>query len=561
MRSILTPWQSGNARGGVAESGTPPKARLAPAGAVPLAALFFAPATVLEPMSRNLGQTTIGDTLPALAGGLILALVVWAAAAALRRRADAAASVIAFVWVAGCLHYLEIVRHLNRALGGGYELVRPLPIALVVMVLLTIAARRWPGAMRPTHTILTGIAVVMFVTPAWKVANYERRNGASRDAYDADLADATLPPPDPVADAPRAGGAERPPDIFHFVFDRYGSEEMLAKHYGIDDPIGAFLQARGFYLARESHSNYLKTGHSLASTFAMDHLTGLAKDPRLGGRNWHPIFKMLDDHRVGRFLRNRGYEHHQYGSWWVGTFNNPLADSNRPMGFSEFNLMYLRRTVALPIFQLLPEMNFTKYLDWDNGQCQRVGRQIEEIKMLGGGARPTYVFAHVLVPHGPYVFTADGGCLSRSGAGARGKHQGFIDQIAYADVMIEDLVISLQTRDRPAVILIQADEGPFPERDSEVPWQEAPAEELRIKTGILNAYYFPSGDYSALRSDITPVNSYRLLFNTIFGTKFLPVPDRIYAFPNDNAIWELHDVTARVRCSEGAGTGAQAVEC
>ena len=63
----------------------------------------------------------------------------------------------------------------------------------------------------------------------------------------------------------------------------------------------------------------------------------------------------------------------------------------------------------------------------------------------------------------------------------------------------------------PPVILIQADEGPIPAPAPSVPWQDATDEELRIKFGILNAFYFPDGDYRRLRQDITPVNSYRVL--------------------------------------------------
>ena len=71
----------------------------------------------------------------------------------------------------------------------------------------------------------------------------------------------------------------------------------------------------------------------------MDYLT-LDRDPRVFANNWHPIFKMLDDNRVGRFLRARGYEHHQVGSWWVGTQDNPFADSSQPFGLSEFDMTY-----------------------------------------------------------------------------------------------------------------------------------------------------------------------------------------------------------------------------
>ena len=244
----------------------------------------------------------------------------------------------------------------------------------------------------------------------------------------------------PDARRVRTARAERPPDIYHFVFDRYGSEETLVRHYGIREPIGGFLESRGFYVARDSYSNYLSTGHSLASTFSMDYLDALADDPRVFANDWHPIFEMLDDNRVGRFLRGRGYEHHQFGSWWVGTYHNPFADSNRPLGFSEFDMTYLRRTILMPVFLLLPDRPFTRRLDWDNGQCRRVARQIEEIKPLGDGDRPVYVFAHILVPHGPEVFTPDGRCLTRAEATARGERQGYAEQVGYADAIIEDLV-------------------------------------------------------------------------------------------------------------------------
>ena len=35
--------------------------------------------------------------------------------------------------------------------------------------------------------------------------------------------------------------------------------------------------------------------------------------------------------------------------------------------------------------------------------------------------------------------------------------------------------------------------------------------------GILNAYYFPGQDYHSLYPNITPVNSYRVIFNQFFN--------------------------------------------
>lgn len=507
---------------------------------LPVAAILFGPASVLEPMSRNLDQTRLADVLPTLAGVTAFALAVWLLAVAARRRADAAAALIACIWVVGCLYYRELFRDLNMALGGGYSMLHTMPFALAAMGLLTAAVWRWARFTPVAHTVVTGVAFVLLITPAWKAAAYEWRHGDARGAYDPERAASDLPAP--------VATEERPPDIYHFIFDRYGSEDVLARHYSITEPIGAFLEERGFYVARESHSNYLKTGPSLASTFAMEYLTPLAEDPRVEDGNWHPIFAMLDDHRVGRFLRARGYEHHQYGSWWVGTYRSSAADVNRPHGFSEFAMIYLRGTMLLPIFHLLPDTPVTMRLDWDNAQCQRVARQIEEIRGIAERDWPVYVFAHILVPHGPYVFAPDGRCLDELEARERGAEHGYIDQIAYADAIIRDVVQALQAEGRKSpVIIIQADEGPFPERDGRVPWHEASGEELRIKTGILNAIYLPSGDYSRFRQDMTAVNTYRVVFNTVFGTEFPMLPDRIFAFPTEAALYEFHDVTAQVR--------------
>ena len=516
---------------------------------VPVAALLFAPASVLALMATNLNQTSFADVAPSLVGTLAFAVLVWLAALALLRRPDAAA-VVAAVWVVGCLFYQGLFGGLNAAVDGGYPMARSLPFALAVLGALTLVVLRLPPALLgAVHTVLGAVALAILAPPLWQAAAFEWRHGDARAAFDPDRAEAQIR--EAAGAAPSADG--RPPDIYHLVFDRYGSDDTL-RGYGAEGSIEGFLEARGFFVARESHSNYLKTGPSLASTFHMDYLDVLADDPRVEGANWHPIFEMLEDHRVGRLLSGLGYRRVQFGSWWVGTYDNPAADENRPHGFSEFGMLYLRRTMLRPVFHLMPDTALTMRLDWDNAQCQRVARQVEEIRAIGEGPEPVHVFAHILVPHGPYVFAPDGRCLGQREAARRGARQGYADQVAYANRIIEDIVTTLLSEDRrPPIIIVQADEGPFPKRDRGVPWQEAPAEALRIKTGILNAIRLPDEDHRGLRSDMTPVNLYRAVFNTRFGTRFPGLPDRILAFPSDADLYEHHDVTERVRGVPDAG--------
>ncbi len=514
---------------------------------LPLHPFLFAIASVLALLVQNLHQTFISNAVPALAGSLAFALVVYMAVVAVRRRFDARSAVIASIWVAGCLFHdglIGVIKWFDKS----YGTVWSLPIAVSVMMALTVLMIRLPAAhIRAVHLALTGAAVVMVLVPGAKTAAFEWRNHAARTAYDADKAAAQMP--EIVEGSNSFDQGSRPPDIYYFIFDRYASPETLLRHYGVD-VFGTrnFLEQRGFHVVPAAHSNYHRTAYSLASTFYMDYLDFLSENDRLAGNDWRPLHAMLGDHRVARFLKARGYRFIQFGSWWTGTFHNPVADENHPHGFSEFNLLYLRYTILHPVFQVLPATRFTRRLDWDNAQCQRVGPQIEQIKNLGEQDQPLFVFAHILVPHGPYNFSADGRCLTIEEAEARGEHQGYIDQVVYASRIMEELVTALQAEGRnPPIIIIQSDEGPFPKGSWDTPWHKSSPKIQMIKTSIINAYYFPNGDYSQLREDITPVNSFRALFNTYFGTSFPLLRDRIFVSPDEKRLYEFHDVTEAVR--------------
>jgi hypothetical protein len=58
--------------------------------------------------------------------------------------------------------------------------------------------------------------------------------------------------------------------------------------------------------------------------------------------------------------------------------------------------------------------------------------------------------------------------------------------------------------------------------------------------------YFPNRDYRGLYQDITPVNSFRVVLNTLFGARFEILPDR-----SNYSTWakpyQFMDVTEAVR--------------
>ena len=150
-----------------------------------------------------------------------------------------------------------------------------------------------------------------------------------------------------------------------------------------------------------------------------------------------------------------------------------------------------------------------------------------QIKQTGGRPKPTFLFAHILLPHEPYVFDADGRCLSLAEMDARGPKAGYDGQLRYANTLLKDVLAGLLDRPggKPSSSCRRM-KGPFLSvtAAARAPRREADQSELQTKTGILNAYYFPDGDYRALYDAITPVNSFRVVFNKFFGTNFERLP-------------------------------------
>jgi hypothetical protein len=518
-------------------------------GAVALHPFLFAGASVFRLYVPNLRSVYFSDGFAALAAALAATFLLFLAGALLRTLGAKAAILASAAVVAG-LFYGEIIDAVNQHAGIDLLPGAALAITLAVLAAVFAAVIRARIDFTPANVVLNGIAFAIFIVPAWQVASHSWKAGSTLRppaAFDEAPSKAELPA---VSDPAAANDAPR--HVFYFIFDRYGSQPVLANYYGFDnsDLIG-FLETKGFYVASNSRANYLKTAHSLASTFHMGYLDFLAEDPRSTIGDWHPIYDRLRDHRVGRFLKSRGYNFVQIGGWWGPTQHNRYADENHNFGFSEFNTLYLRNTIVAPILSTIaPDSAYARLLQWNTSQCLRVPRQIEKVKEIGTRSEKTFVFAHILVPHEPFVFSPDGRCLSPDEMKRRTEEEGYVEQVRYANSLIKDFVSALLAADGPKpIIIIQADEGPFPVRyrSGDRSWHDATVDELREKMGILNAFYFPDGDYRDLDPQVTSVNTFRIVFDKYFGTNFKRLPDRIYAFPDTSKIYDFYDITDLLR--------------
>jgi hypothetical protein len=90
----------------------------------------------------------------------------------------------------------------------------------------------------------------------------------------------------------------------------------------------------------------------------------------------------------------------------------------------------------------------------------------------------------------------------------------------------------------PPVIIIQGDHGP----GAYFEWQSLKQTNLKERMTILNAVHFPGGVQGLLYSSISPVNTFRVVFNRYFGQDFDLCDDRAY-FSKWGRPFEFTEVT------------------
>ena len=83
--------------------------------------------------------------------------------------------------------------------------------------------------------------------------------------------------------------------------------------------------------------------------------------------------------------------------------------------------------------------------------------------------------------------------------------------------------------------------------------KEATPDEWRHKMGILNALYLPGGEAGSgsgsggLHPAITPVNTFRIVFNEYFGADFELLEDRSFTYPDLDHVYDFYEITDRLK--------------
>jgi hypothetical protein len=304
------------------------------------------------------------------------------------------------------------------------------------------------------------------------------------------------------------------PDIYYILLDTFTRQDALIRDYDLD--ISEYLddlRAAGFYVAECSQSNYPHTMASFSTSLNMEYAVnleiakGIAQDD---------LWIYIQQSEVRHQLEALGYQTVAFetGFKWSQIEDADIYMSRGSAGWqiSPFEVMLLDSTA----FRLISD---SRYLlvesDYNsNPFASHISRQLfmlDSLTEIPANPDPTFTIAHVLIPHPPYVFGPDGEIVTDPGfyGGKNGdpinaeyKQEGYRNQVLFITKRISAIAKEIVAKsDVPPIIIIQGDHGLS----------------KRNRTLILNIYYMPDGGDENLYPNITPVNSFRVIFNTYFG--------------------------------------------
>ena len=497
---------------------------------VPVHPVLFAAYAVLFLYSVNLSLVLPVDAAVPLARAVIGAAIAWLVASLLfrdirRGAVVATALVVAFFGyghVAGLIEGLQV--------GDAVQLV-----AWAVLVIgAVVYAARARGSLPRTTGALNVIAGVLVVITLVSIVPYEFRR--------ADRA-ASTSPADAASDVVlKPGVTPDKRDIYFLIFDRYGSAEAIDRRFGItDNPMYDWLREQGFQVPVNSHGNYRATDFSLTATLNMQYLDNLTESIGRTSGDRTPAHEMLQHHLVGRFLKSQGYRYYQLGSWAEFTRTIEIADENLSLGVtSEFENV-LSDTTAIPAAKRLLGITNAEPTFRDRVRDGTL-YQLRQLQRLASAPSPKFVFAHILVPHDPYVFHADGSVVTAAEEKATDERVMYEQAVAYANDRIKEIVgrlLSGPEETRP-IVIIEGDEGPLACQNVDCVGTDA--NYYRIRFGNLIAMYLPGKDVT-LPDTFSSVNTFRTVLSAYFGADLPPLPDRSFTWPDDQTIYDFRDVT------------------
>ena len=309
------------------------------------------------------------------------------------------------------------------------------------------------------------------------------------------------------------------PNIYHIVLDEYTSSHVLQNDFQYDNSdFITNLKNLNFVIPSNPLSNYPASQFFLSSTLNMKYLedSKMKKFERLN------IDDTINDNFVMQFLKENDYKIIVPYSGYGPPDKFFASDDNICSEVILLKNKFLMELFRTTIINYLIE----KQIESERRQIQLC--TLSELPNIWKeNTKPTYVFAHLFIPHAPYLFDKDGNPvspLSNKLKGLQGWNNtdGYLNEIQFINKKIESISTEILTHSKNSIIIIQGDTG------SSILDDPKTDDFIKKRLSILFAIYLPNINEDVFPDTTTSPNIYRVIFNNYFETDYNLLPDRYF---------------------------------
>lgn len=464
--------------------------------------VFFATYPVLALLGSNIREVKSDVAYrPLLISILFAALVFGAAQFILRERTKAALAAALFIFVFFTYgHVYEIARHYGFLyyFGGPH-----VALSILSLIILVFGARCILKAKDHANLIqaLTLIGAFLTLYPLVQIGIFHSQKESAPAPLEA------------------RAQASQGPDIYYIILDGYSRQDSIKAFGGDNTGFIKGLEDTGFYVASCSRSNYRGTLLSLTSSLNLDYIYNAIPHNGPADANLEPIYHALLYSKVRATLTERGYQiisfktGYEWDEWRdADQFLYPPLEETPFLypAIQPFEYVLLQTTALRPLLQngFLANEHYVVHYN-------RVNYMLDELPKVASQPGPKFVYAHFMVPHAPFIYLPDGSInpdynyyITEAGIGADDDHTrvGYLNNVQFISARILPVLQQIiADSDQPPVIIVQGDHGYVSEER---------------KYNILNAYYFPGDAKDSLYPTITPINTFRLIFDQYLGIPY-----------------------------------------
>lgn len=492
----------------------------------PLHPFLLGVSPVLALLAQNLTQVKLLVGGRAVLAALLLAGLLLGITRGVLKDRDRAAAITSLMLVL-FFSYGHVYNALKQTevagiLIGRHRVLGPLWVLALALGLWWIMRRM--KAAQTTHETLNVVALAAFLIPLTQIVFFEARS-LVRNMVPAQAVN--------LSSLLQVPEGQTPPDIYYIILDAYARSDVLQEDFDFDNtPFLNRLAEMGFYVAPCSLSNYAQTELSLTSSLNFNYLDTLGDHFVPENDDRSDLWPLIRENAVRRTLKGLGYSDVAFetGYYWtqvegadfyLSSSTSALDALEMVEGTNSFEVLLVSTTAArfltdaanvLPGFfgeaVQYPYQRHRERVLYDFNKLRSVPLSI---------AGPKFVFAHIVTPHEPFVFGPHGEQITlEEPLDAVQYARAYRDQVTFVNSQVVQVVKAiLTTSPTPPIIVIQADHG-------------SPRISHQGRMAILNAYYLPGGGDQLLYPSITPVNTFRVIFNHYFGGDFKLLEDRSY---------------------------------